>query len=127
MRRSLAANNGKPVTHFCVRCVRAAHVRRGRQRFAGSRLQLAGRRYGLATFQRSIASELTNTAIARMMLKKEREEIAMYALTQMSRTTQRTVCTVVSAVIVALWLSLGAYGAETVAHPGYSVTVTQIQ
>jgi hypothetical protein len=62
-----------------------------------------------------------------MMLQTEREEIAMYALTQMSRTTQRTVCTVVSAVIVALWLSLGAYGAETVAHPGYSVTVTQIQ
>jgi hypothetical protein len=51
----------------------------------------------------------------------------MYALTQMSRTTQRTVCTVVSAVIVTLWLSLGAYGAESVAHPGYSVTVTQIQ
>ena len=51
----------------------------------------------------------------------------MYALTQMSRTTQRTVCTVVSAAIVTLWLSLGAYGAEMAAHPGYSVTVTQIQ
>jgi hypothetical protein len=51
----------------------------------------------------------------------------MYAFTQMSRTTQRTVCTVVSAVIVAFWLSLGAYGAEMAAHPGYSVTVTQIQ
>jgi hypothetical protein len=51
----------------------------------------------------------------------------MYALNQMSRTTQRTVCTVVSAVIVALWLGLGAYGAEMAAHPGYSVTVTQIQ
>jgi hypothetical protein len=61
------------------------------------------------------------------MLKTESKEIAMYALTQMSRTTQRTVCTVVSAVIVALWLSLGAYGAEMAAHPGYSVTVTQIQ
>lgn len=51
----------------------------------------------------------------------------MYALTQMSRNTQRTVCTVMAAVIVTLWLSLGAYGAEMAAHPGYSVTVTQIQ
>jgi hypothetical protein len=61
-----------------------------------------------------------------MSVEREKE-IAMYALTQMSRTTQRTVCTVVSAVIVTLWLSLGAYGAEMAAHPGYSVTVTQIQ
>jgi hypothetical protein len=127
MRHSLAANNGKPVARSCVRCVRASHARRSRQRFAGSRLQLAGRLYGIATFRRSIASELTNTAITRTMLKIESKEIAMYALTQMSRTTQRTVCTVVSAVIVALWLGLGAYGAEMVAHPGYSVTVTQIQ
>ncbi len=51
----------------------------------------------------------------------------MYALNQMSRTTQRTVFAVVSAAIVTLWLSLGAYGAEMAAHPGYSVTVTQIQ
>ena len=127
MRHSLAANNGKPVARSGVRCVRVSHARRSPQRFAGSRPQLTGRLYGAATFRGSIASELTNTAITRMMLKTEREEIAMYALTQMSRTTQRTVCTVVSAVIVALWLSLGAYGAETVAHPGYSVTVTQIQ
>jgi len=51
----------------------------------------------------------------------------MYALNQMSQTTQRTVFAVVSAVIVTLWLSLGAYGAEMAAHPGYSVTVTQFQ
>jgi hypothetical protein len=51
----------------------------------------------------------------------------MYAFTQMSRTTQRTVCTLVSAVIVAFWLNIGAYGANLAAHPGYSVTVTQIQ
>ena len=127
MRHSLAANYGKPVARSCVRCVRASHACRGLQRFAGDRLQLAGKLYGAATFQRSIASELTNTAITRTMLKTESKEIAMYALNQMSQTTQRTVCTVVSAVIVALWLSLGAYGAEMAAHPGYSVTITQIQ
>jgi hypothetical protein len=108
-------------------CPRVSRVRRAPQRFAGDRLQLAGKLSRHATFSRSIASELTNTAITRTMLKTESKEIAMYALTQMSRTTQRTVCTVVSAVIVTLWLSLGAYGAEMAAHPGYSVTVTQIQ
>ena len=51
----------------------------------------------------------------------------MYALNQTSQTTRRTVFGLVSAVIVTLWLSLGAYAAEMAAHPGYSVTVTQIQ
>ena len=102
------------------------HVRRGTRGFAGGRPQLAGKVSWPATFPLSIASELTNTAITRMSVEREKE-IAMYALTQMSRTTQRTLCTAVSAVIVTLWLSLGAYGAEMAAHPGYSVTVTQIQ
>jgi hypothetical protein len=127
MRRSLADNNGKRVARFSVRSVRASGARRDLQQFAGSRPLLAGRLYGVATFRSSIASELTNTATTRMNVEDREKEIAMYALNQMSRTTQRTVCTVVSAVIVALWLGLGAYGAETVAHPGYSVTVTQIQ
>jgi hypothetical protein len=51
----------------------------------------------------------------------------MYAFNEMSRTAQRTVCTFVSAVIVAAWLSLGAYGAQSALHQGYSVTVTQLQ
>ena len=102
-------------------------VRRAPRRFAGDPPQLAGQLSSTATFPRRIASQVTNTAITRLTLKIESKEIAMYALTQMSRTTQRTVCTVVSAVIVTLWLSLGAYGAEMAAHPGYSVTVTQIQ
>lgn len=51
----------------------------------------------------------------------------MYAFNEMSRTAQRTVCTLVSAVIVAAWLSLGAYGAQSALHQGYSVTVTQLQ
>jgi hypothetical protein len=61
------------------------------------------------------------------MFETESKEITMYALNQMSQATQRTLFAVVSAVIVTLWLSLGAYGAEMAAHPGYSVTVTQIQ
>jgi hypothetical protein len=123
----LADDYGKQVAQRCPICPPRTFVRRAPRRFAGNRRQLAGRLSSTATFPRSIASELTNTAITRMTLKIESKEIAMYALNQMSQTTQRTVCTVVSAVIVALWLSLGAYGAEMAAHPGYSVTVTQIQ
>jgi hypothetical protein len=108
-------------------CPPIRRIRRVPRGFAGNAPQLAGRLSWRATFFRSIASELTNTAITRMTVKIESKEIAMYALNQMSQTTQRTVCTVVSAVIVTLWLSLGAYGAEMAAHPGYSVTVTQIQ
>jgi hypothetical protein len=95
--------------------------------FAGNGPQLAGRLSSTATFRRTIASQVTNTAITRIDVKTESKEIAMYALNQMSRTTQHTVSAVVSAVIVTLWLSIGAYGAELAAHPGYSVTVTQIQ
>ena len=123
----LADDYGKPVAQLCPVCPLRMHVRRAPRRFAGNLPQLAGRLSWTATFPRNIASELTNTAITRMTLKIESKEIAMYALNQMSRTTQRTVFAVVSAVIVTLWLSLGAYGAEMAAHPGYSVTVTQIQ
>ena len=122
----LADDYGKPVAQLCPTCPPITPVCRAPRRFAGNLPQLAGWLSSTATFPGSIASELTNTAITRMSAE-ESKEIAMYALTQMSRTTQRTVCTVVSAVIVALWLSLGAYGAEMAAHPGYSVTVTQIQ
>jgi hypothetical protein len=44
-----------------------------------------------------------------------------------SRKTQSAVCTILSAVIVSVSLSLGAFAAEHAAHDGYSVTVTQIQ
>jgi len=123
----LAINYGKAVAEICPICPLLTRIRRVPRQFAGNPPQLTGRLSSSATFPRNIASQFTNTAITRMTLKIESKEIAMYALNQMSRTTQRTVCTVVSAVIVALWLSLGAYGAESVAHPGYSVTVTQIQ
>jgi hypothetical protein len=45
-----------------------------------------------------------------------------------SRKTQTAVCMILSAVIVSVSLSLGAFVAErAAAHGGYSVTVTQIQ
>jgi hypothetical protein len=50
----------------------------------------------------------------------------MYAVTEFSRNTQRTLCMLLSAAIVTVSLSLGVLGAQPVEH-GYSVTVTQIQ
>lgn len=44
-----------------------------------------------------------------------------------SRKTQTAVCMILSAVIVSVSLSLGAFAAEHAAHDGYSVTITQIQ
>jgi len=51
----------------------------------------------------------------------------MFALTELSRSTQRTVCMLLAAVIVTAGLSLGAFGAQSALHEGYSVTITQIQ
>lgn len=51
----------------------------------------------------------------------------MFALTEFGRNTQRTVCMLLSAVIVTASLSLGALGAQLPMHDGYSVTVTQLQ
>ena len=47
--------------------------------------------------------------------------------TDISRKTQTAVCMILSAVIVAGSLSLGAFAAEGMAHDGYSVTITQLQ
>jgi hypothetical protein len=45
-----------------------------------------------------------------------------------SRKTQTAVCMILSAVIVSVSLSLGAFAAERAArHDGYSVTITQIR
>jgi hypothetical protein len=51
----------------------------------------------------------------------------MNAVAEFSRNTQRAVCMVLSAVIVAGWISLGAYTAQAAAHDGYSVTITQLE
>jgi hypothetical protein len=57
----------------------------------------------------------------------ETKEIVMFALTDISRTTQRVVCMLLATVIVAASLSLGAVGAHSASHSGYSVTITQLQ
>ncbi len=47
-----------------------------------------------------------------------------------SRKTQNAICMILSAVIVSVGLSLGAFAAEHAGHSGhdgYSVTITQIQ
>ena len=50
----------------------------------------------------------------------------MFTVTEFSRVTQRAVCMLMSAVIVAASLSLGAFGLQSALHDGYSVTVTQL-
>jgi hypothetical protein len=51
----------------------------------------------------------------------------MFAITEFSRNTQRVACAAMAACIVFTAVSLGIHGANSAAHPGYSVTVTQIQ
>ena len=51
----------------------------------------------------------------------------MFAITQMGRTTQHIVCGFLAAVIVTASLSIGALGAQSALHEGYSVTITQLQ
>jgi hypothetical protein len=41
--------------------------------------------------------------------------------------TQSAVCMILSAVIVSVSLSLGAFAAEHAAHDGYAVTIQQLQ
>jgi hypothetical protein len=50
----------------------------------------------------------------------------MFAITQISRSTQQYICMALSAFIVTASLSVGALMAEAAAQPDYSVTITQI-
>lgn len=50
----------------------------------------------------------------------------MFDFTQITQTSQRAVCLLLSAVIVTASLALGAYMAKSAEHLGYSVTVTQL-
>jgi len=54
------------------------------------------------------------------------KEIAMFSLTNISRTAQQLVCVALAALIVTAILTIGAYGAYLATHPGYSVTITQL-
>jgi hypothetical protein len=51
----------------------------------------------------------------------------MFALTQISRSTQQYICMALSALIVIASLSIGAYATESAAHADYLITITQIQ
>ncbi|MET0535437.1 MAG: hypothetical protein ABW171_14565 [Steroidobacter sp.] len=51
----------------------------------------------------------------------------MNTVTQLTQTTQRAVCMLMSAAIVTVSLAFGAYGVKTMENVGYSVTVTQLQ
>ena len=67
-----------------------------------------------------------NSAIVRRA-PKDRKEIAMFAVTEISRSTQRVVCMVMSAVIVSFALTTGAIASQSALHADYSVTITQLQ
>jgi hypothetical protein len=96
-----------------------------RRGLTGALPQLAGSLHHAATFLFTVASESTNAAITRNF--RQTQETAMFALTELSRSTQRAVCMLVAAVIVAASLSIGAYGSQSSLHEGYSVTITQLQ
>jgi hypothetical protein len=61
------------------------------------------------------------------LARQMQQETTMFALIDFTRNTQRAMCLTLSAVIVAVSLSLGAYGSQAPLHPGYSVTITQLQ
>jgi len=61
------------------------------------------------------------------VIAEERRESVMFAFTEFSRSTRHALCMLMSAVIVAASLSFGAYESQTPLHPGYSVTITQLQ
>jgi|SoiMethySBSTD1v2_1073268.scaffolds.fasta_scaffold1294869_1 hypothetical protein len=51
----------------------------------------------------------------------------MFALIELSRSTQRAICMLLSVVIVAATLAAGGYEAQSALHDSYSVTITQLQ
>ncbi len=50
----------------------------------------------------------------------------MYAASRTTRTAQQFICMTLATLIVAASLALGAYGAHTLADPGYTITITQL-
>jgi hypothetical protein len=51
----------------------------------------------------------------------------MNTFNQLTQSTQRAVCMLMSVAIVTVSLAFGAYGMKTMEQVGYSVTVTQLQ
>ena len=50
----------------------------------------------------------------------------MFTITEFSRRTQRVACMFLSAFVVVAALAAGAHGLDAMAHPGYTVTITQL-
>ena len=50
----------------------------------------------------------------------------MFMFTEFSRRTQRVTCMLLSVFVVVAALAAGAHGVDSMAHPDYSVTVTQL-
>jgi|JRYE01.1.fsa_nt_gb hypothetical protein len=50
----------------------------------------------------------------------------MFDITRLSHSTQQYVCMALSAIIVAVSLSIGAFMADAAAHADYTVTITQL-
>ena len=69
---------------------------------------------------------LSNTQPPAISRACKEKEMTMFALTEISRTTQQYVCMALSALIVTTSLSLGALMAEAAAHADYTVTITQL-
>jgi hypothetical protein len=90
--------------------------------FTGGQRRPAGSPSSIATRARIIASEEANVATTRQTATKES---VMFAVLEFSRNAQRTVCMLMSAVIVAASLSLGAYGAQSMLHETSSLTAVR--
>ena len=67
-----------------------------------------------------------NSQMPRVARRVSKEKV-MFAATELSQRTRRVVCMLMAVMVVAASLSLGAIGAESPFHPGYSVTVTEVQ
>lgn len=50
----------------------------------------------------------------------------MFSFNQLSRTAQQLICMALATLIVTASLTLGVYGAHTLTHPGYTITITQL-
>ncbi len=90
--------------------------------FAGLPPQLAG---VIELRAHDLSRVLPNSSAAARGLGRTLET-TMFSLINITRTTQQFVCVALAALIVTMGLSLGAVAAQSAAHPGYSVTITQL-
>jgi hypothetical protein len=94
--------------------------------FTGKTPQPAGHLFRRCPPRSILLPAHKNSAMLRKA-PKSRKEITMFAVTEISRSTQRVVCMVMSAVIVSFALTTGAIASQSALHTNYSVTITQLQ